>query len=233
MANVQRLDYRASLRAKPGQNRPGGKAGIDAVLGGNDANNILQPLYETNGGVLFPYTPTISGAGGTTNYDDMQFTHSNYKQNVYQNSLPNEITLTAEFTAQTDLEAKYLLAVLVFFRSVSKSYFGEQGAITNLGGALAPGKSGLPPPVLHFNYLGSQLFNNVPVVVKSYTYDLRQDVDYVPVVRGTVGKEDITYVPTQLTLTVVMDPQYNPWKIRKEFDLDKFKRGDMLNQGFI
>lgn len=229
VVTVQRIDYRASIKAKPG--------GSSEVLGkprdGNQPSvdtNILQPLYAGNG-VIYPYTPIVSGVGGTANYEEFEFTHTNYKQHVYKNSTPNDITVTGDFTAQTEEEAKYLLAVMFFFRSVTKSYFGQQqSVITRRSGEQIPGKSGLPPPVLLFNYLGSQMFKNIPVVVKDYTYELLNDVDYIPVVRST---EDVSYVPTKVTITVVMGIQQNPFITRTQFNLDKFKRGGMLDRGFI
>lgn len=224
------VDYRASIKPKSGS--------INRILGGNDDANILQPLYET-GGLLFPYTPIVN-TGGTANYDAYSFTHSNYKQNVFKNSEPNQIMISGEFIAQSDKEARYLLAAITFLRASTKSYFGEQtGPISRNTTADAdqidPGRSGLPPPVLLFNYLGAQMFNRVPVVVTAYTHDLDNSVDYVPVKlnSGSRGTENISYVPTKLTMSVVLETQYNPRKIRQRFDLDQFRRGNMLDQGYI
>ena len=213
MANIPKIDFRATITPK--------KAGDPGVLGNNDANNIMQPLHKTNG-VLFPYTPVIQNSF-SADYEESAFIHSNYKQHSYQRSYPSEITITAEFTAQTTDEAKYLLATIYFFRSVSKSYFGEQSAGDN-------GKAGLPPPILHFNYLGANLYNKVPVLVSTFTHELMNDIDYVPV-QGPYGANDITYVPAKMTMNIVLLIQPNPLVTKKEFNLDDFRQGKMMGGG--
>lgn len=210
-----------------------------------DCQNILQPLHETKG-IVFPYTPTVMH-GAQANYSSWHFTHSNYQQFQYQNSMPSEVTVTGMFTAQTNHEAKYLLAVLAFLRSATMIDFGNA--------AVQRDTAGTPPPVLRWNYLGQRMFKNIPVVVQTINYILEPDVDYVevtfpgtsaglrdtgltrPVAGATDGQlpilEDVrTYVPTQLTLTVVLGIQQNPRNVRDNFDLEAFKRGDLINKGF-
>jgi hypothetical protein len=131
----------------------------------------------------------------------------------------------------------YLLAVLQFFRSVTKSYFGINPY----------NKAGTPPPTLVFNYLGDYQFNNVPVVIKDFSYTLPADIDYVPVntvdnlaysdnvgVSLPAGKNGgYTWVPTHLTVSLEMDTQYIPIKLRNEFNLDEFRQGKLINKGYI
>ena len=116
-------DFRARLQPKGFRSGagPGNTSAID-ILGPRDSSNILFPLYSTNG-VIFPYTPSIS-SGYVADYDPTAFIHSNYGYNAYIRSYPKPISIAAEFTAQTQAEALYLLAVIHFFRSVTKSYFG-------------------------------------------------------------------------------------------------------------
>lgn len=208
----------------------------DSILGPHSTDNILYPLYSTNG-VLFPYTPAIT-AGSVTEYDNTPFIHSNYNYNAYVRSYPKPIGITAEFTAQSNDEALYLLAVIHFFRSVTKSYFG-----------ISPyNKAGTPPPTLIFNYLGEYQFNNVPVVVKSFDYTMPADIDYVPV--DTTGMKAIysenigvtlpaansggyTWVPTHLSVSIELETQYIPIKTRNQFNLDDFRTGKLVNNGYI
>ncbi len=221
-------DYRAKLQPKTFS------AALD-IIGPNDSTNILFPLHQT-GGVVFPYTPTIS-TGSVAEYDPTPFTHSNYGYNAYVRSYPKPISITAEFTAQSNDEALYLLAVLSFFRAVTKSYFGVNPY----------NKAGTPPPVLVFNYLGTYQFNDVPVVVKDFSYVYDASVDYVPV--DTVNRQlysanigvslpmtsngGYTYVPTHLTATVELDTQYTPIRLRNDFNLDDFRTGKLYNRGYI
>lgn len=221
-------DFRAKLQPKTAS------AALD-ILGPNDSSNILFPLHQTRG-VLFPYTPTIT-TGSVAEYDPTPFAHSNYGYNAYVRSYPKPISITAEFTAQSNDEALYLLAVLAFFRTISKSYFGINPY----------NKAGTPPPVLVFNYLGTYQFNDVPVVVKDFSYTYDGSIDYVPV--DTVNRQlysanigvslpvtnsgGYTWVPTHLTCTVELDTQYTPIKLRNEFNLDEFRTGRLYNKGYI
>ena len=221
-------DHRARLQPK-NINR------AEEVLGENDDSNILYPLYSTNG-VLFPYTPSIT-VGFTAEYDATPFVHTNYNYNAYVRSYPKDIGITAEFTAQTNDEALYLLAVMHFFRSVTKSYFGVNPY----------NKAGTPPPVLLFSYLGEHQFNRVPVIVKSFDYTLPADIDYVPVNTADITKyspgigvnmprsnsNGITYVPTLLSVSVTLDTQYVPIRLRNEFNLDLFRSGKLMDKGYL
>jgi hypothetical protein len=220
-------DYRAKLQPKFG--------GRKDVLGPADSSNILYPLHQTDG-VLFPYTPTIT-TGSVAEYDQTPFTHSNYGYSAYIRSYPKPISMTAEFTAQSNDEALYLLAVMCFFRTVTKSYFGINPYA----------KAGTPPPVLNFSYLGAYQFNDVPVVVKDFSFTYDASIDYVPV--NTVNNQlysanigvslpetsngGYTYVPAHVTVTVELETQYIPIKIRNEFNLDDFRTGKLYNKGYI
>lgn len=220
-------DFRARLQPKPG--------GAAGVLGPHDNRNLLYPLYSTNG-VLFPYTPSVT-TGNVVDYDPSSFIHSNYGYNSYIRSYPKPIGITAEFTAQSNDEALYLLAVLHFFRSVTKSYFG-----------ISPyNKAGTPPPVLIFNYLGQYQFNNVPVLIKNFDYTYDATLDYVPVYTGssvdysgnigvslsTTDSDGYSYVPTHLSVSLELDTQYIPIDLRNEFNLDDFRSGKLYNKGYI
>jgi hypothetical protein len=221
-------DFRARLQPK----------NIDqaqTILGPPVSSNILFPLYSTRG-VLFPYTPSIT-SGSVAEYDGSSFIQTNYGYNAYIRSYPKSITINAEFTAQSNDEALYLLAVLHFFRAVTKSYFG----ITPYN------RAGTPPPVLTFNYLGEFQFNNVPVLVKSFDYTFDANIDYVAVntVNNKIYSANIgvdlprstnggfTWVPTHLAVALELDTQYIPIKLRDEFNLDDFRSGKLVGKGYI
>jgi hypothetical protein len=126
---------------------------------------ILWPLALTNG-VIFPYTPTIS-TSYNANYTDQALTHSNYKGYFYQSSHVGEISIQAQFTAQDTTEANYLLAVIHFFRSVTKMFYGQDA------------QRGAPPPLVFLQGLGEMQFNLHPCVVSQFQYSLPSDVDYI------------------------------------------------------
>lgn len=131
--------------------------------------DVLYPLLATDG-IVFPYTPSIQTAY-RANYDAMDLTHSNYKLHFYKNSNVDEIQITADFTAQDTTEANYLLGVIHFFKSVTKMFYGQDG---NNGP-----KAGTPPPLCYLNGYGQYQFNEHPVLVSSFTYNLPNDVDYI------------------------------------------------------
>lgn len=134
---------------------------------GGSAAGILQPLAVTDG-VIFPYTPQITTAY-QAKYNAYELTHSNYKGYFYQGSSVGDISINATFTAQDTYEANYLLAVIHFFRSVTKMFYGQDDAA----------KRGAPPPLVFLQGLGEYQFNLHPCVVTNFNYTLPADVDYI------------------------------------------------------
>ena len=126
---------------------------------------ILSPLAGTDG-VLFPYTPTIN-TSYKANYSAVDITHSNYKGYFYQGSSVEPVVISCTFTAQSTAEADYLLAVIHFFKSATKMFYGQDP------------QRGTPPPLVYLTGLGQFQFNEHPCVLTSFTYDLPADVDYV------------------------------------------------------
>ncbi len=136
----------------------------------NSSNpGILQPLSSNKGtgGVIFPYTPSIDTAY-RANYSNYDLTHSNYRGYFYQNSYVDAVSMRATFTAQNTNEANYLLAVIHFFRSVTKMFYGANDSLR-----------GSPPPLVFLTGLGSYQFAQHPCVVSSFAYNLPSDVDYI------------------------------------------------------
>jgi hypothetical protein len=126
---------------------------------------ILKPLFNSNG-VIFPYTPEISTAY-TANYEKYDLTHSNYRGYFYKNSAVNDINISATFTAQDTQEAEYLLAVIHFFRSVTKMFYGKDA------------QRGAPPPLVYLVGYGDFQFNGHPCLISNFNYNLPRDVDYI------------------------------------------------------
>jgi hypothetical protein len=98
--------------------------------------------------------------------------HTNYRYYFYKNSQVEELTITADFTAQDTTEANYMLAVLHFFKSVTKMFYGQDGAA---GGPAA----GTPPPLCYLLGYGQYQFSDHPVLVSGINYMLPNDVDYI------------------------------------------------------
>jgi hypothetical protein len=152
---VNKSDWRVRLRLAP----------QSKYLYNAPAPGILQPLTVTDG-VIFPYTPAIT-TSYKANYSSYDLTHSNYRGYFYTNSLVENLNLTATFTAQDTNEANYLLAVIHFFRSVTKMFYGQDA------------ERGTPPPMVFLTGLGEYQFNEHPCLVNSFSYNLPADVNYI------------------------------------------------------
>jgi hypothetical protein len=132
---------------------------------GSGGPGILAPLAATKG-VIFPYTPSINTAY-KANYNMYDLIHSNYRGIFYKNSRVDDVQIKATFTAQDTTEAAYMLAVIHFFRSVTKMFYGQDP------------QRGTPPPLVYLTGYGDWQFSKHPCVVSNFTYSLPNDVDYI------------------------------------------------------
>lgn len=128
---------------------------------------ILKPLMATNG-VIFPYSPQIN-VSYNASYSSADLVHTNYKIYNYKNSSIESVGITGEFTCQDSAEANYVLAVIHFFKSVTKMFYGQDQNPTR----------GTPPPLVYLTGFGQYQFDMHPVVVTSFTHTFPADVDYV------------------------------------------------------
>lgn len=153
---AQSTDWRVRLRLAPTS---------DYLYNAPDCGPVLWPLRDSDG-VIFPYTPSIDTAY-KANYDSYDLTHSNYRGYFYKGSHVDSINLRATFTAQDTTEANYLLAVIHFFRSVTKMFYGQDA------------QRGSPPPLTYLSGFGDYQFNEHPCVVSQFNYNLPADVNYI------------------------------------------------------
>jgi hypothetical protein len=206
-------DWRARLRPKNG--------GIQKFYSrvGKPVNYLLRPLEESNG-IVWQYTPSVF-LSGSAEYNEALMQGMNYPINTFISSRPPDIPITADFSANNQYEARYLLAIMTFLKICTKAYFGDD--------AVAKGQAGVPPPVLLFEYLGDHGFNKVPVVVTNWSMQLPDNVDYVPV----QVDDTVTYVPTLTNIMINLKPQYTPHKLRKRFSVEGITSGVQYKDGFI
>lgn len=157
-------DWRVRLRLAPNA----------TYLYKDKSNALLAPLAASDG-VIFPYVPTIQ-TSYQAKYDSTQLTHSNYQGYFYKGSMVSDIQITGTFTAQDTREAEYLLAVIHFFRSVTKMFYGQDS------------ERGTPPPMVFLSGYGAYQFNNHPCVVSNFNYSLPNAVDYIRVNPNNQGQ---------------------------------------------
>jgi len=215
---------------------------------------ILAPLVATDG-VIFPYTPQIQ-VQYNANYDTTSVTHSNYKIYQYSSSSIDSVSITGDFTAQDTYEANYLLAVIHFFRSITKMFYAKD----------QNPKPGTPPPLCYIHGLGSFQFDTHPLVVTSFNYSLPNNVDYIRAsinettspgqsANGNVGSisqnrlqgiaaggnpipvqfssnnqgaKQPTYVPTKIQIQITAAPIISRNQVSRDFSLEKYATGELM-----
>lgn len=216
----------ATTATKPGEKDWRVKLSLPSDFKGD----IIKPLIDT-GGMCFPYTPSII-VSHQANYSPTNPVHTNYTINSYNFSTVDQIQINADFFVQNALEARYWVAAVHYFRSVTKMKYGESSS-----------NAGSPPPVVLLNGYGDFVFKNVPVIVTQFQFDMPNDVDYIScsleeppaydeatqVSYGTVG-----WAPTQSLLTVTVQPQFARSTI-SQFNMDNFIKGEYIKKsgGFI
>jgi hypothetical protein len=204
-------DNRVFLRMK--------RRGMDPLF----QNKILEPL-AVHGGILFPYTPTIMHSQ-KVNWQTMNLTHTNYQPQVFVNSANPAINISsAKFTATTQKDAEYLLAVLFFFKMVTKMNFGKNDPMR-----------GAPPPVLELSGYGESQYRNVPVVITNVNYSYPDDIDYISITPAFYqkGMSGVEMVPTVMSVSIDLMVQYNAKTTKDMFTLADLASGQISKKGYI
>lgn len=246
--NKEERDWRVKLEI-PIENPISGSLGVGP----------MAPLKKTMG-VIFPYTPQIE-THYTAEYEDLHPTHSNYVTPAYSKSKTDVITINADFSSNDADEAAYSMAVIHFFRTVTKMFYANDGA-----------DNGRPPPILILKAYGAYMFNDVPVVCKGANFSLPKDVDYVASVPGSssgpggfsslkgidllsqqikqrvdnilpkilggqgssdrsIDQQEISYVPSQFSASIQLQPIYSRTAIAEMYSLKRFATGNLTRDG--
>lgn len=205
-------------------------------------DGLLKTLFGPTNGLIFPYTPQIN-MQHNVNYEDVEILHSNLTYQYYKNTPPPLITISADFTADTPENALYMLGAIWFFRSMTKSDFGKKA---NRGEK--QNYAGMPPPVLYLNGYG-KMYDNIPVIIKSFDTPFQKDKHYV---RVKIDRDNYTiidyqhqvdgdifnymdnllydqWLPTEMTMQITLAVQPNLKKAKDQFDLNEYKRGILGN----
>lgn len=238
-------DRRVRLRPKP--------AAENYVYGdfGDRSNPTLLSFLRPTNGMVWTITPTISEQR-SVNYETESPVHTNSSYNNYKNTSNTAFTISGEFYANTATEAMYLLACMHFIRSVSLMDFGRQAAVSQNPDLAVVGA---PPPILLLSGYGRYMYNDIPVILKSYNFVYSNDVDYIQVPlnsssdtfnisdkdtrlffeqlrsTGFMSQEDEVWVPQKISITIQLEEQPTPDFMTKKFNLNAFKRGDLLRKG--
>jgi hypothetical protein len=181
----------------------------------NTFNSPIFTLLQNTGGVVWPYMPNIT-VSTKAEYTSTTPVHSNYAFPSYKSSMVDDIQISGEFTCETETDAAYWISATTFFKTATKMFFGQ--------GEFA----GNPPLVCNLTGYGASIFDNVPIVIKSFSVDLKDDVNYINC--NTFGTN--TWVPIVSTITVTVSPIYNRQRMR-QFNLQDYARGRMAGSGEV
>lgn len=156
-------------------------------------------LQSFAGDIIFPVTPTFS-LTHTANYDVKPLVHSNFPIPVYTHSSSGDISISCEWPVETAEEADEWYRVLHLGRALTKMFYGSS---PNLGN---------PPPICTLVGYESTLYN-IPVVVKEFKVDFKDDVHFI--------KNKKTYVPRLSTVSITLTPIYSK-SSQRGFNWDQY-----------
>jgi hypothetical protein len=174
-------------------------------------NSPLFAVLQGTGGVVWPYMPSIT-VSTKAEYSTIPITHANYSQYSYKNSVVDDISISGEFSCETKADAAYWIAATTFFKTATKMFFGQGD------------KAGNPPIICNLTGYGSHVFDKVPVIIKSFSVDFKDDVNYIQC--DPFNDQKYTWVPVLSTITVVVAPVYSRQGLRK-FSLQDYAAGKM------
>jgi len=171
-------------------------------------------LRDTNG-VVWPYLPSVTIAT-KANYSSIDPVHNNYPFQAYKNSSVEDITIAGDFSCETETDAQYWIEATTFFKAATKMFYGNSE------------NAGNPPVVCNLSGYGPAVLNSVPIIIKSFSVDLPEDVNYVKC-NTNFGT---SWVPIVSKISITVAPIYNRTRLR-QFSLQQYVAGDMSMKGYI
>lgn len=171
---------------------------------------------SATGGFVWPYLPNIT-VSSKANYTQIDPVHNLQPFYAYKNSQIDDITISGEFSVENELDAGYWIEGTTFLKTATRMFYGT-----------GPNQ-GNPPIICNLSGYGARVFAGVPVIVKSFTIDFKDDVAYVKYSKGGAP----TWVPTMSTISVTVSPIYNRTRLR-QFNLTEYANGNIVaGQGFV
>lgn len=183
------------------------------------AGTKLQMLGDERlgwGGIYFPVTPSIK-QDAKANWTASSLQHNNYQVYSFANGDVGTISVTGQFPVQSQQEAYYYVATLTALRAITKMQTGNDSV------------PGAPPPVCRFNAYGTDIYENVPVVVGGFSVDLPADVDYIT---GFSFNGIENKVPTLSSISLTLIPVYSRAEMGR-YGVDAFINGTLPRRGYL
>jgi len=192
-------------------------------------DNILNPVYtstqiqgqsvvkNTPMVLNFPFTPTISVIN-SANYSSYDLTHTNFQQRAFESSANMDLNITAPMIVRNAEEAEYVYNAALFIRAAMKMTFGQD---------VNPGS---PPPVLRFYAHG--IYENVPCMIRDFTWNLDSDIDYVEIPDPANSKKTIR-IPVMNMFVLSLSTTYSPKSVRENFSVKQYLKGNLKDKGYV
>jgi len=172
---------------------------------------------SSTGGFVWPYLPNIT-VSSKANYAQIDTVHSNQPFQAYKSSQIDDIQISGEFSVENELDAEYWIQGTTFLKTATRMFFGTGPNVGN------------PPIVCNLTGYGARVFAGVPVIVKSFSVDFKDDVSYI---KHSLNGAPPTWVPAMSTISVTVSPIYNRTRLR-QFNLTEYAKGNIVaGQGFI
>lgn len=167
------------------------------------------------GTITWPATPRIQQRIEAA-YSPWELQHTNYQPSAFGNRTTPVVTIQGQWFCRNTEEGTAALNAIHTLRTATSMFYGRDDPV-----------KGTPPPIGRLNAHG--LYNNTPVVVKSFQYDYPNDVDYitVPMFGGNQS------VPVLFEISVELIVQIPPIEAVKEYTYEKFAKGQLLGNGYI
>jgi hypothetical protein len=196
------LDFMVSLRAQT--------ASVDSATG----------AVAVRAQVLFTVSPTISERR-SADYDQLQLLHHPGQILKYKWTNTRSWTINGRLVSRNGEEAERNLTYLNYIRSWVMPFTGEGTAAAKETKAWL----GAPPPVLVLSAYGEKMVGPVPVVLKDYSWEFPNEVDYI--------ETSVTKVPfpTIITVALNVDEAYSPAEY-SGFDWIKYLEGNLDGSAF-
>jgi len=181
-------------------------------MGGGARNTIS---YNTPSRINFPFTPTISIIS-SANYQEYHMTHANFQQRAFDSHANMELNIAAPMIVRSTEEANYVYNAALWIRGMMKMQW------------LKDEDPGMPPPILRFYAHG--IYENVPCIIRDFTWNLDSDIDYVEIIPDPV-KRPKKIMRNMFVMTIATT--YSPQDIRDKFSVNDYLSGSLRNEGYV
>lgn len=166
---------------------------------------ISAPGAIGGGEIVFPVLPNITLAH-RANYTDTGLVHTNYLFLAYKNSQVEDIQISCEWPVETLDDCRAYLDMVRLGRSLTKMFYGRSEYLGN------------PPPICTLKGYGNggAILPDVPVVVKNFSMDLKDDVNYIEFQQN--------WVPRMSSISITVSVVYNR-NTQRSFNLLEYREG--------